>query len=149
MNKRIGRLIAGFTMVELIIVVAVIGILAGIAYPSYLDSVRKSRRADAMVTLLTLAGLQEKFYIQKSTYTTEIAGGAGLNFGKTTSTEDYYSMAVTAGPTADLKSSFTLTATPVAGKSQADDDKCYTFSIDSRNLKIAKTAAGSDTDDCW
>lgn len=148
MNKRFVRLIAGFTMVELIIVIAIIGILVGIAYPSYMDSVRKSRRSDAMVSLLTLAGLQERFYIQKSTYTTDIAGGTGLAFNKSTSVEDYYTMAVSAG-TAGLKNSFVITATPVAGKSQADDKDCFSFSIDSRNLKTAKTIAGAATKDCW
>lgn len=58
----------GFTLIELMIAVAVIGILAAIAYPSYQDSIRKSRRADAKATLLQAAQWMERFYTENNRY---------------------------------------------------------------------------------
>lgn len=58
----------GFTLIELMIVVAVVGILAAIAYPSYLEQVRKGRRADAMAQMVTLAQAYERFYTSNNTY---------------------------------------------------------------------------------
>ncbi|MFI3186333.1 MAG: prepilin-type N-terminal cleavage/methylation domain-containing protein, partial [Methylococcaceae bacterium] len=53
---------AGFTLIELMVTVAIVGILAAIAYPSYQDSVRKSRRADASGALLGLANAMERHF---------------------------------------------------------------------------------------
>ena len=55
----------GFTLIELMIAVAIVGILAGIAYPSYQDSVRKSRRADAQGALLGFANAMERYFTQR------------------------------------------------------------------------------------
>ncbi len=60
----------GFTLIELMIVVAVISILAAIAYPSYVDSIRKSRRTDGQSALLDAAQKMEVFYARNATYTT-------------------------------------------------------------------------------
>ena len=62
----------GFTLIELMIVVAVVGILAAIAYPSYLDSVRKSRRADAQAALTELAQKQEALYARTASYSADM-----------------------------------------------------------------------------
>lgn len=59
----------GFTLIELMIVVAVIAIIAAIAYPSYMDYVRQSRRADATVALLELAQYMERYYTNNGRYT--------------------------------------------------------------------------------
>ncbi len=66
----------GFTLIELMIVVAVIAILAAIAYPSYQDSVRKSRRADAKAALLDLAQFMERNYTTANRYDQNSAGTA-------------------------------------------------------------------------
>ena len=55
----------GFTLVELMIVVAIVGILAAIAYPSYVDSVRKGKRADGRAALTSLLQQQERYFTQK------------------------------------------------------------------------------------
>jgi len=64
-----------FTLIELMIVVAIIGIIASIAYPSYQDSVRRSRRANAKGVLMNFANAMERYYTVNSTYCD--AGGAG------------------------------------------------------------------------
>ena len=64
--------IMGFTLIEVMIVVALIGILAAIAYPSYLDSVRKARRADAQQGLMEAAHKLENFYARNATYTVDL-----------------------------------------------------------------------------
>ncbi len=62
----------GFTLIELMIVVAIIGILAVIAYPSYMDSVRKSRRGDGQAALLNAAQQMEVYYARNATYSTTL-----------------------------------------------------------------------------
>ena len=62
----------GFTLIEVMIVVALIGILAAIAYPSFIDSVRKSRRGDAQQGLMEAAQKLETFYARRATYTADL-----------------------------------------------------------------------------
>ena len=66
--KKMNEKNTGFTLIELMIVVAIVGILAGIAYPSYQDSVRKSRRADAKAALMGFANAMERHFTVKNTY---------------------------------------------------------------------------------
>ena len=98
---------AGFTLIELMIAVVVIGILAAIAYPSYVDSVRKSRRADAKTALMENAQRMETFYAREAKY-----DNATLSSSK--SPDGFYSLALTAAG-----SSYTITATPLGD--QAND----------------------------
>lgn len=75
----------GFTLIEVMITVVIIGILAGIAYPSYIKYMRQTRRSDAGIALTEIAARQEKFFAQCATYTTTLVGGTipactGLNY---------------------------------------------------------------------
>lgn len=70
----------GFTLLELMIVVAIIGILAAIAYPSYVESVRKGRRAEARAALAELIQQQERYMTQNNTYKTFDSGAANVPF---------------------------------------------------------------------
>lgn len=103
----------GFTLIELMIVVAVIGILAAIAYPNYSDYVRRSRRSDAQAALMQLRLAQEKFRANNTTY----AAAGALGYPRN-SNEGFYSITVTAND----GSGFTGTATPQ--NQQAGDTAC-------------------------
>jgi type IV pilus assembly protein PilE len=76
MNHLHSRRMGGFTLIELMIVVAVIGILGAIAYPAYTDQVRKGRRAEARAGLMNLLQQQERFMTQRNTYAAFAAGAA-------------------------------------------------------------------------
>lgn len=72
--RRVNK--AGFTLIEVMIVVAIIGILAAVAYPSYIDSVRKGKRAEARAAVMNLLQQQERYFTQNNTYETFAVGAA-------------------------------------------------------------------------
>lgn len=93
------------------IVVAVVGILAAIAYPSYQESVRKAKRSDAKEALLKIQLAEEKYRVNHATYTNNLAT-LGL---PSTSAEGYYNLAITGADAAG----FTATATLATGSDPA------------------------------
>ena len=112
----------GFSLIELMIAVVIVGILAAIAVPSYQSHTIKASRAAAQTELLELASLQEKIYLNSNAYTanmtTAYTGNSTGGLGKTTGlTKDgkYTLTVVSPGQT------YTITATPVAGTTQAGD----------------------------
>lgn len=127
---------AGFTLVELMVVVAIIAILTLVAFPAYQDQMRKTRRSDAKVALTELANLQEKFFANNQRYTATIVGSAGLNYEQF-SPEDYYQLS----GTASSNTTYTLTATAVPTGPQGSDANCLTMTLDHNGNK---TPAG-----CW
>jgi type IV pilus assembly protein PilE len=114
----------GFTLVEVMIVMAIVAILVAIAYPGYTNYVVRSHRAAAQQELLSLAALQEKIYLNSSAYASNVTanytgqstGGLGKTSGRTS--DDLYTLTVTVPAGGQ---SFTLTATPVTGTMQQDD----------------------------
>ncbi|MBT8144578.1 MAG: type IV pilin protein [Gammaproteobacteria bacterium] len=132
---------AGFTLIELVITVAILIILAAIAVPNYRNHVIRSNRTDGMATLMRIAAAQEKFYLQNNSYTADLSA-AGLNVGNSS---DYYTYVVASD---DLTSRFTATASPV--ESQKQDDKCATLSLDNFGNKSARDGDNNDTTStCW
>lgn len=133
----------GFTLIELIVVVAILGLIVTIAYPSYRGFVIQTRRSDAPIALTQIAALQEKFFTQCNTYATNaqmiggtIAGCTGLGWlaGGLTA-EGQYTLAITPGTInsgGTIADGFTATATPTAGQSQVGDGN---YRIDSTGLK--------------
>jgi type IV pilus assembly protein PilE len=139
---------AGFTLIEMMIVVAVVAILAAIAYPSYLSHVQKARRTDAKTALLDLATREERFFSINNTY----AGTAAqLGYGGTfpidvlTSGTAFYQVAVTPSSAAALATGFTATATPVG--LQASETLCGTYSIDQMGTQGSNGTLGAVG--CW
>lgn len=136
----------GFTLIELMIAVAIVAILASVAYGSYQNSIQKSRRADAKNALATAVNMQEKKYLLNNQYSDIIA-----DLGGASSPERAYAMSVafSMGGTACADGQcYTLTAT--AQGPQVDDTECATFSMDNLGRKFAENSGGDDTaDTCW
>lgn len=138
--KKVG----GFSLIELMIVIAIIGILAGIAYPSYTSSVRKSHRTEAKEALLAAAGRQERHYLQQNVYVIDNADITDVSNAVTTN--GYYNI-TTASCSNSSATCFVMTAT--ATGAQASDTDCNTFTIDNTGAKGSKTSAGVVTTECW
>jgi len=119
--SRPPRRLAGFTLIELMIVVGVVGILAVIAYPSFQDAVRKSRRADAIAGLNQLQQLQERFRGQQPQYADAVASMPG----PATSPERHYVLAVTAASA----SGYSMAATASASSPQFADTMCRALQV--------------------
>jgi len=141
---------SGFTLIELVIVVGVIGVLAVIAYPSFQDSVRKSRRADAIAGLTQLQQLQERFRGQQPSYADSIASMPGPPSGA--SPERNYVLAVEAASATGYR----MTATARTTSMQYGDTKCRTLRVEMSGGAITYTslnAAGdldaANANRCW
>ena len=131
----------GYSIIELLIALAIAGILFAVAVPAYNGYVQRSHRADAHGALLDVSARQERFMSQNNTYTTEIAGAAGLNMGTTTSREEYYDLSVAACGGGDISTCYVVTAT--ARGSQVGDTDCLIITYDSIGVK------SGTTDECW
>ena len=146
----------GFTLIELMIVVAVLGVLAMIAYPSFMDAVRKGRRSDAFAALSAVQQAQERWRGNRSSYTSALTAlptadppGLGL---PATSSKGYYTISIGA---ADA-TGYTATAAAVAGTSQAGDGSCQRLRVRVAGGNIFYGAAAGDgdydesaTNRCW
>ena len=135
----------GFTLMEVMMVVVIVAILAAIAYPSYQEQVRKSRRSDAKQALMDAVNRQEQYILDHSTYTADMED-LGYDADPADSEEGYYTIGAAAGACGTIVRCYTLTATPVAGKSQADDAKCTNFVVESTG---GRSATGTMGDECW
>lgn len=133
----------GFTLIEVMIVVAIIGILAAIAYPSYQEHVRKARRADAQTALLELAQFMERHYTANGKYLTAANAAPVLPFTEAPKdgASKYYDLSFSVAPTA---SSYTLRAVP---KGAMAADTCGTLTL--RNTGAKGQAASADLATCW
>jgi type IV pilus assembly protein PilE len=142
----------GFTLIELMIAVAVVSILATIAVASYTSQVKKSRRTDARSALLDLAGREEKLFSVANAYSADPGdlgyGAAGapwpINVGS-----GYYQVTVVSPDPAQPAgtASYLITAVPVPTSTQASDTICTQLSV---NQLGAQSSTGSGTTaTCW
>jgi type IV pilus assembly protein PilE len=139
-----ARLADGFTLIELMIAVAIIAVLAAVALPSYLEYVKKSRRSDAWALLQNAALAQEKWRISNTTYSsangnlTAVCPASGVCF----SPSRYYSLDATTVPA--TATSYTLVANAVSGSSQSTDVGCQAITLTHAAGVIQRTPTS-----CW
>jgi type IV pilus assembly protein PilE len=125
----------GFTLIEIMIVIAIIGIVITIGYPSLTEYVKKGRRTEVAGLLSEQAQILERFYSKNNVYT----GITGLSTGN-----DFYTITPTL-----TDQTFLLTATRKTGTAMATD-KCGDFTLTNTGVRsMVNATAGLTTKDCW
>ena len=140
----------GFSLIELLVVVAIVGVLAAIAYPSYTEQVRSTKRADCSGALVSLGNAMERHYSITGSYLGAAAAGANTGAPAIFSAScpldggaANYTMTIQAATT----STYMLNAAPTGGQT---GDKCGTLSFSNTGVKgVVSASAGIDWEACW
>ncbi|MBM2884409.1 type IV pilin protein [Chromobacterium amazonense] len=137
----------GFSLIELVIAMAVLAILVGVAVPAYTSFIQQSNRSAAKTALQDLATRQESYYTLNNTYASQLTA---LNYASGTvyvpgGGNNLYALAISSA----TASSFTLTATPQGN--QAKDTSCQTFQLDNQGnqLNIIGSGTAQFISGCW
>lgn len=142
MFKRVAK---GFTLIELMVVVAIIAILASLAYYNYSKYAFRTRRADGREMLMRVAAAQERYFTNFNRYAASLTDPppAGLGMTNVDSEKGYYTIATANGPTGDT-GSYLLTASPQDAQT---DDKCIDLTLNSLGQK--DRSGNDDNGACW
>lgn len=129
------RFAGGFTLIELMIVVSIVAILAALAYPSFSSQMRKSRRADAMESIMAIQQAQERWRSNNASYSTSLASLQRSG----TSTNGYYTLSIASA----TGKSYQINANAVSGSSQAGDTGCTQLVV------VVSTGMSQTPANCW
>lgn len=143
-NRAVSK---GFSLIELLVVVAIIGVLAGVAYPAYQEFIRTANRADAMALLVELTSEMEQYRFENQSYQGAAAGGGdtgipdanrimALDKGVT----NHYAVTISAA----TRTSYLLTAVPTGNQ---QEDGCGTITIGANGIFNYAPLDGSDPPD--
>jgi type IV pilus assembly protein PilE len=137
----------GFTLIELMIVVAVVALLASVAIPTYLDHIRKTRRADAIARVAQVQQAQERWRANNATYATLTQLGIGA-----TTADGHYSLSITGSPTA---TNYQVLATATGAQASDTNCKFLGLTMSGGNLTFASgpnsppANTGAAANRCW
>lgn len=143
----------GFTLIELLIGVVIVGILAAVAYPAFMDAIRKSRRSEAIAAVAALQQAQERWRTNRPTYSTTITE----LIPSATTSSGYYTLSLAQPPSPSTTATgYVVTAVGVSGTTQANDAQCRKLSVlvDRGTVKYAgcgscSTFTYAASDPCW
>lgn len=136
---------SGFTLIELMIVVAIVGILAAIAYPSYQEQIRTSRRANCAGELVELASAMERDFTLNGQYSDLVTNGYPQNCPRDGSGGPYYTFSSVPGGAANQ--TYLLTAARTGPQAT---DKCGNLTLTNTGIKgMTSATSGLTVQNCW
>ena len=155
MNLTMKRDQFGFTLIELMIVVVIVGIIAKFAYPSYVENLRRGKRAEVKAALMENAQFMERFFTENASY-----GATSASLPRTqtptnaTGTKVNYNITVTSvAASGAVAPSFQLYATPSTTGTMASDS-CKVLSVNNLGQRVtldstSTSTANANSDTCW